>query len=101
MKDAGLNWLHANRLSNRLIGPFGFSPITRSFDAVLLQTGDNTARWVAFAGYPTHGAFDLNGNPTLTNVNQIYLPMPVLRRRRVIATTGVCSGDGIAIAATC
>ncbi|MGQ9737785.1 MAG: alginate export family protein [Armatimonadota bacterium] len=73
VKDAGLNWLHTNRLSDRLIGPFGFSPVTRSFDAVLLQTGDNTARWVAFAGYPTQGAFDLNGNPTLTNVNQIYL----------------------------
>lgn len=73
VKNAGLSWLHANRLGDRLIGPFGFSPITRSFDAVLLQTGDNSARLVAFAGYPTQGAFDLNGNPTLTNVNQLYL----------------------------
>lgn len=72
VKDAGLNWLHTNRLSNRLIGPFGFSPITRSFDGMLLQIGDNTACWVAFAAYPTQGAFDLNGNPTLTNVNQLY-----------------------------
>ncbi|NSW80728.1 MAG: alginate export family protein, partial [Chthonomonadetes bacterium] len=73
VKDAGLNWLHANRISNRLIGPFGFSPITRSFDGVLLQTGDNSGRWLFFAAYPTQGAFDLNGNPTLTNVNQLYL----------------------------
>ncbi len=73
VKDAGLNWLHANRISNRLIGPFGFSPVTRSFDGVLLQTGDNSGRWLFFAAYPTQGAFDLNGNPTLTNVNQLYL----------------------------
>jgi hypothetical protein len=73
VRDAGLNWLHTNRLSDRLIGPFGFSPITRSFDGALLQLGDNTARWVLFAAYPTQGAFDLNGNPTLTNVNQLYV----------------------------
>ncbi len=73
VKDAGLNWIHANRISNRLIGPFGFSPITRSFDALLIQTGGNKARWTLFAGYPTQGAFDLNGNPTLTSVNQLYV----------------------------
>ncbi|MCS7308996.1 MAG: alginate export family protein [Armatimonadota bacterium] len=73
LKDAGLNWLHANRLSNRLIGTFGFSPITRSFDGVLWQWGKPAGRVVFFAAYPTQGAFDLNGNPTLTNVNQLYL----------------------------
>jgi len=73
LKDAGLNWLHTNRLANRVIGTFGFSPITCSFDGVLWQTGDNDSRWVVFAAYPTQGAFDLNGNPTLTSVNQIYL----------------------------
>jgi len=73
VKDAGLSWMQANRLSNRMIGPFGFSPITRSFDGALLQLGNNTARWVLFAAYPTQGAFDLNGNPTLTNVNQLYV----------------------------
>ncbi len=73
LKDAGLNWLHANRVSNRLIGTFGFSPVTRSFDALLVQTGSNASRWVLFAGYPTQGAFDLNANPALTRVNQFYL----------------------------
>lgn len=73
VKDAGLNWLHTNRISNRMIGAFGFSPITRSFDGVLVQTGSDAGRWVGFAAYPTQGAFDLNGNPTLTNVNQLYL----------------------------
>ncbi|MCS6831718.1 MAG: alginate export family protein [Armatimonadota bacterium] len=72
VRDAGLNWLHTNRISNRMIGTFGFSPITRSFDGVLVQLGSNAARWVLFAAYPTQGAFDLNGNPTLTNVNQLY-----------------------------
>lgn len=73
VKDPGLSWLQANRTSNRLIGTFAFSPVTRSFDGVLWQWGEPTARWTFFAAYPTQGAFDLNGNPTLTNVNQLYL----------------------------
>jgi hypothetical protein len=82
VKDAGLNWLHTNRISNRLIGSFGFSPITRSFDGVLLQFGSDASRWVAFAAYPTQGAFDLNGNPTLTRVNQLYLAYSQAHEKR-------------------
>lgn len=73
VKDPGLSWLHANRISNRLIGTFGFSPVTRSFDGLLWQWGEPTQRWTFFAAYPTQGAFHLNGNLTLSNVNQLYL----------------------------
>lgn len=73
VRDPGLNWLHTNRIANRVVGTFGFSPVTRSFDGILLQTANNKARWVLFAAYPTQGAFDLNGNPTLTSVNQLYV----------------------------
>ena len=73
VQDPGLKWLHQARINERLIGPFGFSPVQRSFDGVRLRIGTPQRNTVLFAAYPTAGAFERDGNRALTRVHVAYL----------------------------
>ena len=63
-KNPKVMWLKKIRLSERLIGPFGWSAFTRSFDGgefVLDKEKDNIT---AMASMPTQGGFEENANKT-------------------------------------
>jgi hypothetical protein len=60
-KDATLQAVQRDRISQRLIGPFGFSDVGRSFDGTqyLYSDGSNTFTFVG--ARPTRGVFQTNG----------------------------------------
>jgi len=73
-KDATLNWLKTQRISQRLIGTFGFSHVGRSFDGAHLTApvgtkGDN---FTGVAARPTEGVFQLEANDNIDAVNFLY-----------------------------
>ena len=64
-------WLQNNRISQRLIGNFGFSAAQRSFDGVDGHFGHGSWDLTGFAARADQGVFNMNGNPEL-NVDLQY-----------------------------
>jgi Alginate export len=64
-KDPNLSWLQANRLSQRLIGPFDWTHTGRSQDGG--QVGYDADAWNAtvFGFRPTFGGYNVDANPEL------------------------------------
>ncbi len=67
--DPSLAWLKRARLGERLVGPFGYTHATRSFDGVRLSY--DRARWnaTALATHPTRGGYEGEANRGLTAVD--------------------------------
>src|SRR5579885_1226582 len=71
-QDPELRWLVTRRIQQRLIGPFDYTDVARSFDGALARYG--SARWnlTAMYGVPTKGAFDLDGMDEIKNMDVVY-----------------------------
>lgn len=63
--NAVLATLKRERLSQRLIGPFGFSHVGRGFDGLEFVTGSPASNFTFFAARPTEGVFQLRGTNEL------------------------------------
>jgi hypothetical protein len=70
-KNPTLAALKRDRISQRLLGNFGFSDVGRSLDGVQYTLAASTLNVTAVAGRPTQGVFQVNGWPEL-NVNVFY-----------------------------
>jgi hypothetical protein len=70
-KNATLAALKRDRISQRLLGTFGFSDVGRSMDGALYSVGSSRSNVTALAARPTQGVFDVNGWPEL-NINVFY-----------------------------
>ncbi|MGH7896791.1 MAG: hypothetical protein ACREQQ_02500, partial [Candidatus Binatia bacterium] len=77
--DASLDWLKNARISQRLIGPFGFSHVGRSFDGATAQLTRGPLNLTALAVHPTQGGFDLAGNKQISDIDLAYLAFNVTR----------------------
>lgn len=71
-KDETLSWLRRSRIQERLIGPFGFSHIQRSFDGLHLNVDRKEGTFSLLLARPTRGAFDLKGNDQISKVTLLY-----------------------------
>jgi hypothetical protein len=60
--DATLAALKRDRITQRLIGTFGFSHIGRGFDGIQYVHQTNAANFTLVAARPTTGVFDLSAN---------------------------------------
>jgi hypothetical protein len=69
--DATLATLKRDRISQRLLGTFGFSDVGRSIDGAQYVLAAKTMNVTALAGRPTQGVFQVNGWPEL-NINVFY-----------------------------
>jgi hypothetical protein len=74
-----LDWLKNARLSQRLIGPFGFSHVGRSFDGVTGQLTRGPYNLTALAVHPTQGGFDLAANKEIGDIDLGYLAFNLTR----------------------
>jgi hypothetical protein len=63
--NATLGALKRDRISQRLLGGFGFSDVGRSIDGALYSRTAAKLTVTALAGRPTRGVFDVNGWPEL------------------------------------
>jgi hypothetical protein len=78
-KNAMLAPVKATRVAQRLIGPFGFSHVGRSFDGVHYAHNTETLNFTAVGFRPTRGAFDVQGNDQLDDVGVVYGSMTFSR----------------------
>lgn len=67
-----LKWLATNRISQRLIGNFGFSDVMRSFDGAVASYGNENWQATVMYGVPTKGVFDLNAMEEIRNTDSVY-----------------------------
>ncbi len=67
--DATLLALKRTRIAERLVGPFGYTHVTRSFDGARLAI--DRAGWnaTAFASHPTAGGFEVSANREIDGVS--------------------------------
>src|SRR5579871_772643 len=75
--DPELKWIVNKRIQQRLIGPFDYTDVARSFDGVLARYGAPQWNLTAMYGVPTKGAFDLDGMDEIGNMDVIYAALNV------------------------
>ena len=66
-----INTVKASRLAERLIGPFGFSAVTRSFDGALFKYDDDMFNVTAGVIRPTQGGFNVDGGRDMKRLNLV------------------------------
>ncbi len=71
-KDATLNWLKTQRISQRLIGTFGFSHVGRSFDGAQFGLNCPAGNFSAVIARPTEGVFQLEANDNVDATGFLY-----------------------------
>jgi len=70
--DPNLAWLKRMRISQRLIGDFGFSHVGRSFDGATYAHETGKSNFTLMAGVPTEGVFDTDGNDEIDDMFLAY-----------------------------
>jgi hypothetical protein len=73
--DPTLAWLKRARIAERLIGPFGYTHVSRSFDGVRLSWDQPAFNATAFASRPTHGGFEVSANREIDDVGLALLAL--------------------------
>ena len=64
-KNPNLKWIQTNRISQRLIGPFDYTHVGRSFDGGQLGFGNDLVNVTAFGFRPTYGGYEVDANREL------------------------------------
>jgi hypothetical protein len=72
-KDPTAAALKRDRIAQRLIGPFGFSHVGRSFDGAQFSRDTASYNVTAFAAVPTEGVFDVDAMGQVDDVRIGYL----------------------------
>jgi hypothetical protein len=75
--DPTLSWLKRMRLGERLVGPFGYTHVTRSFDGGRIAYDHPNWNVTAFATHPTAGGFEVSANRELSRVSLTGLSLTV------------------------
>ncbi|MEJ2697677.1 MAG: alginate export family protein [Candidatus Sulfobium sp.] len=73
--DRKMNWLKKVRISERLIGPFGWSSFQRSFDGGVGTYDSASVNVTAAAFHPTQGGFEKNGQTEIREIDAAYLAL--------------------------
>jgi Alginate export len=66
--DARLAWLKRARIAERLLGPFGYTLVTRSFDGVRTIFDHPRTNLTAIAVRPTHGGFERSASREIGDI---------------------------------
>lgn len=61
-KDATLAWVQAQRIGQRLLGPFDYTHVGRSFDGGKIAFDTDDLNLTAFGFVPTRGGFEVHAN---------------------------------------
>jgi hypothetical protein len=78
-KEPTLDWLKNVRLSQRLIGPFGWSHVGRSFDGGVAGLTHGPLNLTVMASHPTQGGFDLQGMKEMEEIDLLYTSINLTR----------------------
>ena len=84
--DVNLAWIKQNRISQRLLGPLGYTMVTRSFDGVQFVANSPKQNLTVMGFLPTRGNFDLNGMDSLPAIRVGYMSLTLPRARKESAS---------------
>ena len=71
-KDPTIDWIKRMRVSQRLLGPFGWSHVGRSYDGFTLSWTRGAYNFTLHGSHPTQAGFDLAGNKTIDDIDILY-----------------------------
>ena len=77
--DATLASLKRTRIAERLVGPFDFTHVTRSFDGARLAYDRPLWNATALAVHPTHGGFEVSANREIDEISLAGLAVTAKR----------------------
>jgi hypothetical protein len=63
--DPTLLWLQKNRIAERLVGPFDYTHVGRSFDGAQIAYDNKAVNVTGFGFVPTWGGYEINANREL------------------------------------
>jgi hypothetical protein len=66
--NPSLLYLKRERISERLVGPFDFTHVTRSFDGGLFAYDRPSWNATAYGALPTRGGFEISANPEIEDM---------------------------------
>jgi hypothetical protein len=87
--DPSLAWLKRARIGERLVGPFNYTHIGRSFDGGKVVWDDAAANVTAVGFRPTHGGFEVSSTRELGDVFVAGLAGTLKRLPRITAPVDV------------
>jgi len=68
-RDPNLQWLKQQRIAERLIGPFDYTHVGRSFDGVQTSWDGAAVNVTGFAFRPTQGGFEVSANRNIERID--------------------------------
>lgn len=74
-----LDWLKNMRLSQRLLGPFHFAHVGRSFDSLVSSLTRGPLNFTLMAAHPTQGGFDLAAMKNMDEIDVLYAGLTLTR----------------------
>lgn len=86
--DAKFDGLKTSRVSQRLIGPFDFTHINRSFDGFSLAYDQPDYNIKIDATHPTQGGFNINGQDEISKIDLFYTGLTSKRGAVLPGTEG-------------
>jgi len=69
--DPKLRWLKIKRISQRLIGPFGWSHVTRSYDGLEAGYDQNRFNFTVFWAKPTQGGLEIDAQDQIKDIDLV------------------------------
>jgi hypothetical protein len=78
-QEPTLDWLKNVRLSQRLIGPFNFAHVGRSFDGAVGSFSRGPLNFTLMAAHPTQGGFDLAAMQEMDEIDVLYAAINLTR----------------------
>lgn len=86
--DAKFDMLKTTRVSQRLIGAFDFTHITRSFDGFSLAYDDPSMNVSLYATHPTQGGFNINAQDQISKIDLAYAALTSKKGKLLPDTEG-------------
>ncbi len=77
--DARTDWVIKTRVAERLLGPFGFSAFTRSFDGAWAWFDQPAFRLDQLISHPTQGGFEESAGNTMEKVDVLNSTLTIKR----------------------
>ncbi len=78
-QDPTIDWVKRFRVSQRLIGPFGWSHVGRSYDGFTLSYTKDAYNLTVHGSHPTQAGFDLAGIKMIDDIDLLYTGFNITR----------------------
>ena len=78
-QDPTIDWIKRFRVSQRLVGPFGWSHVGRSYDGFTVSYTRDAYNLTVHGSHPTQAGFDLAGIKMIDDIDLLYTGFNITR----------------------